>query len=637
MKKAERQAEQAAKEAEEQRNRLLNAQDENDAEIDQDSDEESESESESEPEMDSDEERQEIVEELGDDDDDTSSKSSKKNKKNKRAKGEKGETVRKAMGDKKQRKMAARKKKLLAAEAAKREIPYTFECPTEHEQLLDLFQGRTASDQKIILDRIRICTHISLSADNRGKLEKLMEVLIEHYLFISNTVTKEDLEALNVTGHTLFQMGLANPAALARLCRERITIAHDGLMKRLDAIKSSESRTCFPSLRFIMLLDLFGRLFPTSDAQHAVITPASLYISHVLAQAPVKSTRELLLGLQLVKIMFKYLQPAKRFNPEVLNFLQSALVSLLSEPPTTSSSTTSSSSSSSSAKKDLTRPILHTFAGTDNSWLHPGYSPQSKKLKADPISWIALHARRDFEEEEEQIEAMELEKESKKGKGKGKGKGKASKTSQSSTLSKSEQFAQYMRGSDQFRLDVSMEIVELVRQFANLHMEKSMQSNAAGFVPVFETFTAIMDAVNTSQLPKQLAKAIKDCDLEVKSLITYAEKRRKPMRLQQRKAVPIKQYNPKFEDNYQPLVNYDPDRERAEMQKLRRMQKKELKGAYRELRKDSEFLQTERIKQQTENRIENEKKRKEIMAMLENQQASLNNLDRINNKKRRTK
>jgi nucleolar protein 14 len=56
-----------------------------------------------------------------------------------------------------------------------------------------------------------------------------------------------------------------------------------------------------------------------------------------------------------------------------------------------------------------------------------------------------------------------------------------------------------------------------------------------------------------------------------------------------KRAEPIKQYNPRFEeDGFVQGRDYDPDRERAEMKKLRKQLKKETKGAARELRKVGE-------------------------------------------------
>ena len=80
-----------------------------------------------------------------------------------------------------------------------------------------------------------------------------------------------------------------------------------------------------------------------------------------------------------------------------------------------------------------------------------------------------------------------------------------------------------------------------------------------------------------------------------------ASSSRKPLRLQQHRAVPIATYLPKFEDNYRPGQHaFDPDTARTETAKLKALLKKEKKGAVRELRKDNKFLANEqaRIRQE---------------------------------------
>ena len=45
---------------------------------------------------------------------------------------------------------------------------------------------------------------------------------------------------------------------------------------------------------------------------------------------------------------------------------------------------------------------------------------------------------------------------------------------------------------------------------------------------------------------------------------------RTPLAMQKANAVPLKQFNPVFDDDFQPYTSMDPDRERAEKQKLTR-------------------------------------------------------------------
>ncbi|KAL5201943.1 hypothetical protein ABZP36_012895 [Zizania latifolia] len=79
---------------------------------------------------------------------------------------------------------------------------------------------------------------------------------------------------------------------------------------------------------------------------------------------------------------------------------------------------------------------------------------------------------------------------------------------------------------------------------------------------------------------------------------------REPLQMRKQKPEPIRQLNPKFEENYIKGLDYDPDRERAQMKKMKKHLKSEKKGAIRELCKDNYFLsavkEKERIKQEEE-------------------------------------
>ena len=84
--------------------------------------------------------------------------------------------------------------------------------------------------------------------------------------------------------------------------------------------------------------------------------------------------------------------------------------------------------------------------------------------------------------------------------------------------------------------------------------------------------------------------------------------------------VPIKQYNPAFDDDFQPDVSMDPDRERAEKQKLSRKTKKEKKGAMRELRKDAAFLAARREEERKKTSDYLEMRGKRAVRLMEEQE-----------------
>jgi len=107
----------------------------------------------------------------------------------------------------------------------------------------------------------------------------------------------------------------------------------------------------------------------------------------------------------------------------------------------------------------------------------------------------------------------------------------------------------------------------------------------------------------------------------LQALLTPARVR-PPLRLHTTRKEPVKSFNPKFEEEgYIAGRDYDPDRARAEQRKLKKQIKKEEKGAARELRKDNMFLAEERRQQREVYEGGREEKTKEVMALLQSQEA----------------
>ena len=129
------------------------------------------------------------------------------------------------------------------------------------------------------------------------------------------------------------------------------------------------------------------------------------------------------------------------------------------------------------------------------------------------------------------------------------------------------------------------------------------------------------DAV--AALPTPVQPLREACAEAIREALRESIKGRAPLQMQRAKVVPIKQFNPAFDDDFQPDVSMDPDRERAERQKLRRKTKKEAKGAMRELRKDNAFLATERDKEKRKRDEYLEARGKRAMMIMEQQEHSV--------------
>lgn len=103
-------------------------------------------------------------------------------------------------------------------------------------------------------------------------------------------------------------------------------------------------------------------------------------------------------------------------------------------------------------------------------------------------------------------------------------------------------------------------------------------------------------------------------------LLNQARLSRRPLQLHNHKPLAIKTSIPKFEESFNPDKHYDPDRERAEASKLRAEHKRERKGAMRELRKDSNFIARESLREKKERDAAYEKKYKRLVAEIQGEE-----------------
>jgi len=171
--------------------------------------------------------------------------------------------------------------------------------------------------------------------------------------------------------------------------------------------------------------------------------------------------------------------------------------------------------------------------------------------------------------------------------------------------------------SDDFKAGVLLSVAECLRGFVIIHEELS--SFPEIFLPISSLLQEILDK---SEVPGLL----RDIFLEVIDLIKKRSDEhhasREPLRMRKKKPEPIKQLNPKFEENYIKGLDYDPDRERAQMKKLKKRLKSEKSGAMRELRKDNYFLSAVKEKERIKQEQERAEKYGKAMAFLQEQESA---------------
>ncbi|XP_061340797.1 uncharacterized protein LOC133287248 isoform X2 [Gastrolobium bilobum] len=136
-----------------------------------------------------------------------------------------------------------------------------------------------------------------------------------------------------------------------------------------------------------------------------------------------------------------------------------------------------------------------------------------------------------------------------------------------------------------FRASVLVAAVETLQGYINIY--EGLSSFPEIFLPILRL---LLEIAEQKTMPDALRDKIKDVAELINLKVDEHHTLRRPLQMRKQKPVPIKLLNPKFEENYVKGRDYDPDRERAEMRKLKRHLKREAKGAARELRKDNYFL-----------------------------------------------
>eukprot|EP01018_Ginkgo_biloba_P000384 Gb_34026 [translate_table: standard] len=171
--------------------------------------------------------------------------------------------------------------------------------------------------------------------------------------------------------------------------------------------------------------------------------------------------------------------------------------------------------------------------------------------------------------------------------------------------------------SNTYRVGVLLSVTETLVGFVNMYQD------IVSFPEVFFPFVPLLHEVaNEEAMPKSLQDRMTGVAHLIKEKIDEHEMLRQPLRMRMQKPAPIKQFNPKFEENFVHGRDYDPDRERAERKKLQRQIKREAKGAARELRKDNYFLHEVKARERALAEEEKAEKYRKAMSFLQEQESA---------------
>lgn len=168
--------------------------------------------------------------------------------------------------------------------------------------------------------------------------------------------------------------------------------------------------------------------------------------------------------------------------------------------------------------------------------------------------------------------------------------------------------------------------ISIVTTFISLiDSAASLWSDQSAFTEIFTPARAVLDHLRQSFTSKSkgfgAAQDLVQSTIDkIDTHLTQARLARRPLELHHHRPLAIKSAIPKFEENFNPDKHYDPDRERAEANRLKAEYKRERKGAMRELRNDASFVAREKLREKKERDAEYEKKYKRLVAEIQNEE-----------------
>lgn len=375
----------------------------------------------------------------------------------------------------------------------------------------------------------------------------------------------------------LYAMAQDSPEIAGAVWGRRLGILQKALSKRLRdseliSVSEDEDFTAWPSIGTFLLLRSLGHIFPVTDLRHTVVTPALLLIGQTLAQAPVRSLHDVMMGILFSGLMIEYTKEAKRIAPEALAFLAGTI--RLFEGNRESASKLNPVPSldlvmSNGILGDL-RSELFEFDSSSESDVLPQISLEKDLIETDNVSFIA---------------------------------------------------------------SLFCSALNLIETCASIYDGALNCAEAETFSQITFSLLSLQPGSKIDRLPELLSNLLSRVAESVGKTCMYNEPRMPLLRRSGGKPSDnaIKSLAPKMEDPSRYHMSKDKGKTQmqAELDRNRREYKREHKAVKRELRLDAAFVEGERRKQKNNADTRAKEKRNKNFAWLEQEQATMNQQVRL--------
>lgn len=152
-------------------------------------------------------------------------------------------------------------------------------------------------------------------------------MLIDHILYITSPPTPRLTLLSSLLPH-LAALTKSYPIQSAQHFVSKLNLMHKNLRRGLARGAVEPNAKTWPGLPELSLLQVISQIWPTSDKNHAVVSPARLLMGSYLGLCRVRTLQDLTSGLFLSTLFLQYESLSKRFVPEAINFLANSVLHL---------------------------------------------------------------------------------------------------------------------------------------------------------------------------------------------------------------------------------------------------------------------------------------------------------------------
>jgi nucleolar protein 14 len=190
----------------------------------------------------------------------------------------------------------------------------------------------TGEQASLIIERIHKTNSVRLNRQNTEKMQNFYDVVLRRFVAVGDALyamgdggpelgRPQQLDSMT---RVLYRMAQDAGEIASAVWGRRLGVfqnAHEKRLRDVELEQDDADWTAWPSMGVFLCLRSLGHVFPVTDQRHCIVTPTMLMLGQMLAQTPILSRYDLVMGTLCSALMLEYTREANRIVPEAMAFL----------------------------------------------------------------------------------------------------------------------------------------------------------------------------------------------------------------------------------------------------------------------------------------------------------------------------